>query len=281
VNLLAALEAYPLKTAAGIAYREGGNAHADRTLMFLHGIGSGSGSWVQQLGAFAGWRTLAWDAPGYGKSTPLEAASPDASAYADALLRCLDALKIERVTLVAQSLGAIMAARFATRHRNRMSKLILTAPARGHGTAPSAERASKLAARIEQMKKLGPEGMAATRGGAMLTAHAPSTCGDLLAACQRELTVAGYIQAAHLLSESDIGADASEITQPVLVISGDADTITPLDACRDVAQAFPCGAHRVLPGLAHGAYVEDASTVGAILKLWLDTPEAPALHLKS
>ncbi|EGD01141.1 putative hydrolase, partial [Burkholderia sp. TJI49] len=60
--------------AAGtIGYREAGAQQAGRTLpvVLLHGIGSGAASWVCQLDALgASRRVLAWDAPGYGASTP-------------------------------------------------------------------------------------------------------------------------------------------------------------------------------------------------------------------
>jgi len=55
----------------GISYREAG---AGPALVLLHGIGSSSASWLFQLESLAGYRLIAWDAPGYGGSAFLSAA---------------------------------------------------------------------------------------------------------------------------------------------------------------------------------------------------------------
>ena len=84
---------FPLRTVelagARQAFRECGSGPA---IVLLHGIGSGSASWLevaQALGRSA--RVIAWDAPGYGDSSPLRALAPDASDYAERLLQMLDA----------------------------------------------------------------------------------------------------------------------------------------------------------------------------------------------
>uniref|UniRef100_UPI00016A5482 alpha/beta fold hydrolase n=1 Tax=Burkholderia ubonensis TaxID=101571 RepID=UPI00016A5482 len=106
----------PAGAAGTIGYRAAGAQHAGRTLpvVLLHGIGSGAASWVCQLDALgASRRVFAWDAPGYGASTPVHGASPAASDYAAALAAWLDALGIDRCVLVGHSLGAIIAGGFA------------------------------------------------------------------------------------------------------------------------------------------------------------------------
>jgi pimeloyl-ACP methyl ester carboxylesterase len=62
----ALLAPFPVRTVCGrhgvFSFREYG---AGRVLVLLHGIGSGSGSWVHQLaGLGERYRVLAWDAPG-------------------------------------------------------------------------------------------------------------------------------------------------------------------------------------------------------------------------
>ena len=63
-----------LADGAQLAIRECGQGPV---VVLLHGIGSGSASWLhcaQRLAA--GNRVIAWDAPGYGLSTPLPPARP-------------------------------------------------------------------------------------------------------------------------------------------------------------------------------------------------------------
>src|SRR2546429_10027606 len=56
---------YPRRHSKAISYRETG---AGQALVLLHGIGSSSAGWLCQLESLAGYRLIAWDAPGYGES---------------------------------------------------------------------------------------------------------------------------------------------------------------------------------------------------------------------
>ena len=279
MNLNDLLEKYAPHTlqagARQLSYRiSGGSSHSGTpTLVLLHGIGTDSASWVQQLDAFAPvCRVVAWDAPGYGTSTPLASSSPEAADYAEALLALFDVLHISKALLLGQSLGALMASAFAARHPQRIDKLVLTGPASGYGNAAPAERAERLDKRIQQMNEQGPDGMAAARGASMLSALASEEVRDFLGACQARLHPGGYLQAAHMLSGGVIAQDAARYPAPVLVLSGGIDNLTPEAGCRAVAQAFPCGFYRSLPGLGHGGYVENAPLVNGILAAYLRLP---------
>ena len=288
MNLNRLLEQYPPRTvqvgARQLSYRssERGGRHqnggdsATRTLVLLHGIGTDSASWVQQLDAFAPvCRVVAWDAPGYGTSTPLAGSSPIAADYAEALLALFDALHISKALLLGQSLGALMASAFAARYPERIETLVLTGPASGYGNAAPAERAERLVKRVKQMNEQGPQGIAAARGASMLSETAPEQVRDFLGACQARLNPAGYIQAAHMLAGGVIAQDAARYSAPVLVLSGAVDRLTPEAGCRAVAQAFPCGFYRSLPGLGHGGYVENATLVNGILASYLGLAVPP------
>ena len=272
MSLISLLDKYPPRTVqAGtrtFSYRESGTG--PRTLVLLHGIGTDSASWVQQLAALApACRVIAWDAPGYGASTPLPADAPTAADYADALLALLGTLGIGQAMLVGQSLGALMATAFAANYPQRIDQLVLTGPAGGYGAAPAAERAEKLNARIKQMQEQGPAGIAASRGAAMLSEAAGEDLRDFMGACQQRLNPRGYLQGAHMLNAGTLVEDAARYAAPVLVLSGSIDKITPEPSCRAIAQAFPCGYYRSLPGLGHGSYVEGPALVNRILAAYL------------
>ncbi|RYP45888.1 hypothetical protein DL770_011387 [Monosporascus sp. CRB-9-2] len=63
-------------------------------------------------------RVLAWDAPGYGSSTPLADVAPRAADYAGRLQAWLAALDVTPDAIVGHSLGALMASA-ATASRGR------------------------------------------------------------------------------------------------------------------------------------------------------------------
>jgi pimeloyl-ACP methyl ester carboxylesterase len=163
-----------LASQRAVSYREvDGAGSGALPLVLLHGIGSGAASWVQQfemLGATR--RVLAWDAPGYGASTPVAADSPAAADYASVLKEWLDALGIERCVLLGHSLGAIIAGAFAVTHAQRVAGLLLLSPAGGYGAASAEVRNTKRDQRLAMLNELGPQGLAEQRSTNMLSAHA-------------------------------------------------------------------------------------------------------------
>ena len=130
-----------LPSGARVAVRQTTAAPGDApVVVLLHGIGSGAASWLDVAAASGGQaRVLAWDAPGYGASSPLPMPAPTAADYALRLHEMLIALRIERCTLVGHSLGALMACAFAAdRGRSMVANLVLISPARGYGAADQA-----------------------------------------------------------------------------------------------------------------------------------------------
>lgn len=258
---------YPLanrRTARGtVAYREAGTGFP---VVLLHGIGSQSGSWVPQLEALAPrFRVIAWDAPGYGESDPLDGSAPAAADYAVALAGLLDSLSIERAMLVGSSLGALMAGAFAARWPARVAGLVLLNPAGGYGLAAPEDREEKLAARLARLAELGPEGMARSLPAGMLSPAASGEARALAAWSTARIRPDGYAQAARMLAHGRLVEDAARYSGPVLVVGATDDSITPPAGCERIAQAFPHGAFRLLEGVAHLSYLDAPATVNALI----------------
>src|ERR671934_1359419 len=144
----------------GISYRESGTGPA---LVLLHGIGSSSASWLFQLESLAGYRLIAWDAPGYGASAFLTPAQPQPSDYAQALHEFLERLLLKDVVLVGNSLGCLMAGAYAAAHPERVRSMLLLGPAGGYGALAPAERDERLRGRLREIDELGPAGLAQKR----------------------------------------------------------------------------------------------------------------------
>ncbi|WP_342131127.1 alpha/beta fold hydrolase [Hydrogenophaga sp. OTU3427] len=269
----AALQHFPTALALApevqVQYRQAGHA-ARVTHVLLHGIGSGSGSWVRQLQAAEprqDRRVLAWDAPGYGRSAPLELQHPQAADYARRLWLWLDALGQDQpITLVGHSLGALMAAAATLQHPERVARLVLLSPARGYGDAPEADREAKLATRLATLHKLGPAGMANARAAAMLSPDADDGMVDLVRETMAQIDPAGYTQASRMLSTGRLDADLARVSVPLSVASGSADTITPPDACADVAHRKDLPWTDLGP-VGHVCALEAAARVNALLDL--------------
>jgi pimeloyl-ACP methyl ester carboxylesterase len=252
-----------------ITYREAGKA-GDPALLLLHGVGSSSASWAAQFAKLPaqGLRVIAWDVPGYGGSDTLPGDSPRTRDYAAALARLVEALRLKSFTLLGHSLGALVAASFCRGEtRDKVARLILAAPASGYAKADAAQRAARVDARLSDMVRLGPAGIAETRAAALLSPNASLDAIARVRAVMQGLRPEGYTQAVRMLGRADILADAKDIATPTLVLCGGADTVTPEAGCRAIAAAIPGARCEILAGLGHALYVEDpASFDAAVLR---------------
>jgi pimeloyl-ACP methyl ester carboxylesterase len=255
------IAAFPSKTVhvggKALAFREAGRGEP---LVLLHGIGSGSASWLFQLEALrAEFRLIAWDAPGYGDSDGFSVEAPAPDDYARALSVLLGALQVKPFALVAQSLGCLLAAAYARSFP--LERLLLVSPAGGY-----AGDASKVRERLRQLEELGPDGLAERRAAGMLSPAAPEIALELVRWNYRRIRPEGYRQAAHCLANGNIRADAPHVSAKVTVACGSADTITPEAGCREIAAAFRNAEYRSLPGLGHASPVEGPAPVNAMIR---------------
>ncbi|OLL31900.1 alpha/beta hydrolase [Burkholderia sp. SRS-W-2-2016] len=253
-----------------LSYREADCA-ADRAedralpLVLLHGIGSGAASWVQQFDALGdSRRVLAWDAPGYGASTPVAAASPVARDYAEVLKEWLDAQRIERCVLVGHSLGAIVAGAFAAAQPGYLAGLLLLSPAGGYGAAAADVRDSKRDQRLAMLNELGPQGLADKRSGNMLSAQASDEARAWVRWNMSRVIPHGYAQATHLLANADLAADLARYEGRICVAVGAEDRITTPEACERIAQVARTRL-QIVPGAGHAGYIEAPAAYTAII----------------
>lgn len=247
----------PKTTDAGgleISYYDRGRGGA---VLLLHGIGSNGSGWSGQLAALsAHHRVIAWDAPGYGGSSPLPAPAPAADDYADALDDFLDALGIPSCSLIGHSLGALMAASFAARYPGKLDRLVLASCALGYGSTTEADYPDTIRDRLTDIRELGPKGLAEKRSPRLLTGRAGPELRVRIEETMAEVTPAGYEAATHMLARSDIFIDTPGVRCPTLVLCGDEDVITPDKGSRLVAAGIEGARYVGLAGLGHACYVE-------------------------
>ena len=256
-----------------ISYRETG---AGPVLVLLHGIGSSSDSWAAQFDHFAAThRVVAWDAPGYGDSDDPAPTSPQAADYAAALAACLDALSIRACHLVGHSLGGLMAAAFARSSADRLAALVLADCTAGHGRQPAAAREERLQARLEDLQRLGPGGMAKHRAPRLVSAAAPACIVERVAAVMSYIRPEGYARAARMLANADIFADLAAVPRfpRTLVVCGRDDQITPPSLNERVADAIPDSAFQLIDAAGHLPYLEQPAAFNGIVDDFLkETP---------
>ena len=252
-----------LPSGAQVAVRMAGQGS---TVVLLHGIGSGAPSWLDcALALSTQARVVAWDAPGYGISTPLESRAPAAADYADRLGELLCALKIQSCVLVGHSLGALTAVAFAQRSGSAVvRRLVLISPARGYGAPDQADASQAvLATRLQDLLRQGIDGMAQQAPTRTLSAQANPAARAWVQWNAARLNPDGYTQAVRMLCGDDI-ARYADVAMPVEVHCGDADTVTTPQACRAVAQRFGAP-FELIAHAGHASPVEQPASVARLI----------------
>ena len=216
-------------------------------LIMLHGIGGNKGSFdTLAINLPESWTLIAWDAPGYGKSTHLLKLTPDASDYAARLKALLDALNITRFLLLGHSLGTLIAVRFTSLFPLSTKGLILLASAQGYGVT-NGILPEKAQSRLDDIGRLGTSEFAKLRADRLIFRPElyPEIKNNVVTA-MAAVNLRGYSQAVHMLASGNLKADAGQISISSLVIVGADDVITPPVQSKNTHHAL-CGAASDLP----------------------------------
>ena len=110
------------------------------TVVMLHGSGPGASGWanfnrnVEPLVA-AGYRVVLMDCPGWSKSDPIVSTGSRSDLNATALKGLLDAIGLDKVHIIGNSMGGHSAVAFALANPKRVGKLVLMGGGTG-GVSP-------------------------------------------------------------------------------------------------------------------------------------------------
>lgn len=253
---------------AGVGFLRRPGHNKTRPLVLLHGVGSNAQSFALLMTALPpAIDAIAWNAPGYADSAPLDIAAPAPGDYANALARMLDALGLARVVLAGHSLGALFAVSFAANHPDRVAALALLSPALGYEVPTGAPLPPAVQARIDEINDLGPAAFAAKRAPRLVSN--PQDKPQILAAVQSamaSMNPAGYAQAVRALGAGNLIADAATISAPTFVVVGSGDVITPPENARKAHAAFRHAVgYREIPGAGHACPQEAPAALADIL----------------
>ena len=103
---------------------------SSETIIMLHGSGPGASGWAnfnRNIDTFvdAGYRVIFMDCPGWSKSDPVVSTGSRSNLNANALKGFVNALGLDRVHLVGNSMGGHTAVAFALDNPERVGKLVL------------------------------------------------------------------------------------------------------------------------------------------------------------
>lgn len=267
------------------------------TVVVVHGgPGAGINSVFADFERLAGDLTLVfYDQRGGGRST---LPADTAQLRAEHFVRDLDAVRahfgLERLRLLAHSFGAVLVARYAEEHPERLERLVL------HGATGPVQAEAARAARAAASN---PDTALARRSGELLGELLEGSAADPVETCRRweeigrRMTAAGgdetrwsgtvceappeavryYFQ--HTAQRTprtfgpwDFTDRLARVDAPVLVIAGDADSLG-LAAQRAWADSYPNGEILVVPGPGKTAIADQPERVAPAVARFLATDD--------
>ena len=248
-----------------ITYRATGDANAPAILL-LHGIGSSSAGYRAQLAALSkNYRVIAWDAPGYGQSSPFAISTPAATDYGDALAGLMSALGIRRATVVGSSWGSVIAATFAARYPAATRAVVLSAPNVARGHLSGAERDAAREALMRSATAQSPEARAAVVD-ALLAPNAGPLVRAVVSRLRDAVTPTGWAQAVDMLFSTYTPSVVRSIQAPISVVVGNLDRLAPVEAhARPIHEAARHSTLHVLDAIGHMPKLEAPEAFNAIV----------------
>jgi 2-hydroxy-6-oxonona-2,4-dienedioate hydrolase len=223
------------------------------TVVLLHGLADDVGVWEAVIPSLsARFRVLALDQIGFGGSDkPL--LNYRVSTFVDFLDGFLSELKIQRASLIGNSLGGWVTADFALKHPDRIERLVLSDAAGYAALAktmdPRALSALRLASR-EDIQYLGP-----------LTFHDKRLYEDIDLAFKQRVTAGDSYTVGQLLDSMIRGEDVLDgrlgaIKKPTLILWGRDDKLIPVNFAARFNKEINASKLRVIDNCGHMPHVE-------------------------
>ena len=239
-----------------IVYEVDHAANVGAAVLCIHGLGGSSNTWTPLMPALQRYKVIRPDLPGSGRSDGVEGELSIAR-FVKACLRVLAACQVERVHVLAHSMGTVVATHLAASDPARVASLALFGPL----LAPPDAARPALRARAARVRAEGVAGMQAVADSLIESGTSRETRSTRLAAVgfvRETLTrqnPGGYARSAEALADAS-PADLARITCPVLLVTGDEDAVAPPQAVRHLGDRIAGAQVEILVGCGHWTPVE-------------------------
>ena len=251
---------------ARIGYTDSGEGDA---VVWLHGSGPGAtgmSNFGANLPAFADFRNLVFDLPGWGAS-PRRTDEPLIFHAAETIAEAMTALGVERAHLVGNSYGGGVSMRLAIAHPERVGRLVLMAPG---GVLPTDAPPWPIGLQhlFDYMAAAEPS-RAAMADFVRLMVHDQSLATEALIDERFRSSAATHPELPIPPNFGDLTPDLSRIQARTLLLWGREDQTVPLTWAPKILQGIPDAELRVLPHCRHWVQYERAADFNRIVREFL------------
>lgn len=239
---------------------------SDTVHVFLHGIGSGAVSWINQLNAIQDSRIIAWNAPGYSRSIAIDKERPTALDYSARLYQLLETLSISRINIIGHSLGGLIASGFTSTYPEMVENFILANPAQGYGDFDKQKQEEIANLRPTLFQKLGGAKMARQRSDALMYLKNEENT-KILEEVMDKITLSGYQKSSRLLAHDSIHNYLPKIQSDIHVIYGTKDGITKPDGMLELRDKYNKTILYPIDSAGHLSYLDQPEQFNKIIKI--------------
>lgn len=228
-------------------------------VVLIHGAGGTNLHWPPEMRRLPGFRILAIDLPGHGKSGGRGQQSIEA--YSEALRAWLQAIDVHRAAFVGHSMGSAIALNFALEHADQVVGLGLI------GSGPSLPVNPDILTGIESETTFRSTVDKITRWS--FSPDTPERMVELAAERMAE-SRPSVLQGDFLASDAfDLSDRLGEIQQLALVITGTNDKMTPVRQAQFLADQLPNARLELVAQAGHMVMLEQPEVVARLLRDFL------------
>ncbi len=246
-----------------VHYKEAAPAGGSEVLLILHGWGASSESWaaLQQVLSKQGFRVIAIDLPGFGRSNP-PAVAWGVQEYGDFIEQFVSAIGLEKFFLLGHSFGGQIAISFTVQHQELVKKLILAAP-------PGIRRPPGFK---EIMLSV------ISRAASVFLWFVPSkNAREMLKKLgYRLIKRRDYIKAEGVMREvmqrvirEDLFSIFSQIRVPTLIVWGNDDKLVPVKDAYTLMREIPHSAVEIILGAGHAPHLKTPEKLSQLVTKFL------------
>jgi non-heme chloroperoxidase len=267
-----------LATGVRLHYAEKGYPPQE-AIVFLHGYSDSWFSFSRVLALLSpSYHTFALTQRGHGDSDKPECCYRPHDFAAD-LNAFLEALGIERATVVGASTGALFAQRLALGYPRRVDRLVLIGPQTPANEDTTEDTTEDITQLVEEVRALeDPVPPEFVRGFQGSTVHRPVPQEFLDTVVSESLKLPArvwraYLEQAVLSIDHDYVRELREIEAPTLIVWGEKDPLFPREGQERLAGAIPGATLKIYPDTGHAVHWDRPEWVVRDLEEFIrDTP---------